>query len=152
MKNRMYIGQNGIDLIKKSEGCKLTSYKCPAGIWTIGYGNTQYENGIQVKQGETITQQRANELFMLLVDNRYGSAVSNLVRATITQNQFDALTSFAYNVGIGAFEKSTLLRKVNKDPSDITIRDEFAKWNKGGGKVLSGLTTRRKAEADLYFR
>lgn len=145
----MKIGTKGIALIKQFEGCKLKAYKDAVGIWTIGWGNTQYENGKSVKQGDFITQQTADELFLLIV-SKFDSAVNNLVN-NVNQNQFDALVSFAYNCGIGNLQKSTLLKKVKKVPCDPTIAQEFAKWNKAGGKVLNGLTRRRKAESDLYF-
>lgn len=147
----MTIGQRGIDLIKKYEGCKLTAYLCPAKVWTIGWGNTQYENGLSVKKGDTITQAEADRLFLSLVNGRFASGVQALLGRQLTQNQFDALVSFSYNCGLRALQSSTLLRKVKKDPLDPTIAAEFAKWNKAGGKVLNGLVRRRKAEADLYF-
>jgi len=146
----MKIGNKGIELIKQFEGCKLKAYKDAVGIWTIGWGNTQYENGVSVKSGDVVTQQRADELFMLIV-SKFDSSVNNLIKVSVRQNQFDALVSFAYNCGIGNLHKSTLLRKVNKDPNDPTIEQEFARWNKAGGRVLNGLTRRRSAEAKLYF-
>jgi len=146
----MKIGQNGITLIQSFEGCKLKAYQDSVGIWTIGWGNTQYETGAKVKQGEVITQERANELFALIV-SRFDSGVDKRLRRTVTQNQFDALVSFAYNCGFGNLDKSTLLRKVNTNPNDPTIRAEFMRWNRAGNKELKGLTRRRKAEADLYF-
>ena len=147
----MKIAQAGIDLIKTFEGCKLKAYQCSAGKWTIGYGNTQYENGLSVKQGDTATQERANELFGLIL-SKFDSAVSARLKRDVTQNQFDALVSFAYNCGIGNLEKSTLFAKVNKYPNDPTIGAEFMKWNKAGGKALAGLTRRRKAEYELYYQ
>lgn len=146
----MKLGNKGLALIHHFESCKLTSYKDVVGIWTIGWGNTMYENGISVKEGEAITQERANELFVAIA-SRFESGVTKRLRQDVTQNQFDALVSFCYNCGFGNFDKSTLLKKVNVNPNDTTIRDEFMKWNKAGGKVLNGLTRRRKAEADLYF-
>lgn len=146
----LQVTKAAIDMIHHFESCRLTAYKCPKGVWTIGWGNTQYENGISVKQGDKITQERADQLFSSIL-SRFTSGVLTLVRTTLNDNQFSALVSFAYNVGIGALGKSTLMRKVNKNPNDPTIRDEFMKWNKAGSKVLAGLTRRRKAEADLYF-
>ena len=140
----------GIPLIKKYEGLKLQAYICPAGIPTIGYGNTFYENGSKVVMGEKISIERADSLLLQTV-GKFESAVKNLIKSTVNENQLGALTSFAYNVGMGNFSRSTLLRKVNINPADASIRDEFMKWNKGGGKVLNGLTKRRKDEADLYF-
>jgi len=143
--------QKGLDLIKRFEGLKLKPYQCPAGIPTIGYGNTYYPSGAKVKLTDpAITKEKAEELLKFLLTS-YEKGVDSFCRDDINQNQFDALTSFAYNVGVGNLQKSTLIKKVNKNPSDPTIRAEFMKWNKGGGKVLLGLTRRRQAEADLYF-
>jgi len=146
----MDLSNKGLSLIKKHEGCKLTAYKCPAGVWTIGFGNTKYADGKAVKEGERITIKQAEELFAKVV-NEFSYSVYFLCGEYVNQNQFDALTSFAYNVGIGAFKKSTLLKLVRANANNPLIRNEFAKWNKAGGKVLKGLTNRRKEEADLYF-
>jgi len=146
----MKIGQKGIALIQSFEGCKLKAYQDSVGIWTIGWGNTQYNNGTKVRQGDIITRPLADELFLNIV-SRFDSGVFKRLRRTVTQNQFDALVSFTYNCGFGNLEKSSLLRKVNTNPNDPTIRAEFMRWNRAGGKELKGLTRRRKAEADLYF-
>lgn len=138
------------DLVKQFEGCSLKAYKCPAGIWTIGYGNTQYENGKAVKEGETITLERAEQLLEVILI-KFVQQVGELVKSKVNQNQKDALTDFAYNCGVGNLRSSTLLKKVNADPNDKTIRAEFEKWNKANGKVLNGLVKRRTAEANLYF-
>jgi lysozyme len=140
----------GIPIIRKFEGLKLKAYLCPAGVWSIGYGNTFYENGSKVQEGEKITLDRADKLLFFVVQ-KFESEVSKLVKSSINDNQLGALTSFAFNVGAGNLGKSTLLKKVNANPNDATIRDEFMRWTKAGGKVLNGLVTRRKAEADLYF-
>jgi len=143
----MQIGKNCIDLIKKFEGLKLESYKCPAGLWTIGYGNTQWENGTRVKENQVIDIQRAEKLLMFWV-NKYAEKID----LKVNQNQFDALVSFAYNVGITNFNNSTLKKKVIANPNDATIRDEFMKWVNSRGKQLPGLVKRREAEANLYFK
>jgi lysozyme len=140
----------GIPIIRKFEGLKLRAYLCPAGVWTIGYGNTFYENGSKVQEGEKITLDRADKLLFFVV-TKFEAEVKKLVKSAINDNQLGALTSFAFNVGAGNLGKSTLLKKVNANPNDATIRDEFMRWTKAGGKVLNGLVTRRKAEADLYF-
>ena len=137
-------------LVAEFEGCKLEAYKCPAGIWTIGFGNTTYENGIKVKQGDKITQERADQLLELILI-KFSQQVGELVKSNMNQNQKDALTDFAYNCGVGALRTSTLLKKVNANPSDESIRAEFLKWNKVNKKVLNGLTRRRQAESELYF-
>lgn len=145
------IGLKGIELIKSFEGLKLKPYKCPSSISTIGYGNTYYPSGAKVKPTDpAITKEKAEELLKFLVQS-YEKSVDTFCRDDINQNQFDALTSFAYNCGVNNLKSSTLLKKVNANPKDVTIADEFMKWNKGGGHVLAGLTRRRQAEADLYF-
>jgi lysozyme len=108
-------------------------------------------NGKKVTlQDKPITIQEAEELLKLSVST-YEKAVDSFCRDDISQSQFDALVSFAYNVGTGNLQKSTLIKKVNANPKDVTIADEFMKWNKAKGAVLKGLTRRRQAEANLYF-
>jgi lysozyme len=145
----MEVNKAGRDLIKKFEGCKLRAYKCPAGLWTIGYGNTFYEDGTKVKQGDVITQQQAENYFNAIVDD-FAKKVDALVKSNVSENNFSALVSFTFNVGIGNFQRSTLLRKVNANPKDATIPAEFRKWVRANGEVLKGLVRRREAEAKLY--
>ena len=147
----MKLNKEGADLIKEFEGCKLKAYQCSAKKWTIGYGNTFYEDGKPVLPGHAITQEKANQLFELISAD-FSAKVAKLVPSHITPNQFGALTSFAYNCGVVNLQKSTLLKKVNANHNDQSIRAEFLKWNKAGGKVLAGLTRRREAEANLYFK
>lgn len=147
----MKLNKEGADLIKSFEGCKLKAYQCSAMKWTIGYGNTFYEDGKPVKMGDAITQQKAEQLFEIIA-NEFADKVAKLVPSHITPNQFGALTSFAYNCGVVNLQKSTLLKKVNANHNDPTIMAEFLKWNKANGKVLAGLTRRREAEANLYFK
>jgi lysozyme len=124
---------------------------CAGGINTIGYGNTYYTNGKKVSlQDQKITIIQAEELIKHSLST-YEKAVDSFCRDDISQSQFDALVSFAYNLGTGNLQKSTLIKKVNANPKDVTIADEFLKWNKANGTVLKGLTRRRQAEADLYF-
>lgn len=144
------MNQNGKNLIKKHEGLRLTAYKCSAGVDTIGYGSTFYEDGSKVKPGDKITLERANKLFDNTV-SQFAKRVKELVKSDLTENQFAALVSFAFNVGIAALGRSTLLKKVNANPDDPTIRDEFMKWTKAGGRILRGLAKRREEEATLYF-
>jgi lysozyme len=145
------ISQGGIDLIKKFEGLKLKPYLCSAGVPTIGYGNTFYENGKKVTlKDPQITEKRAEELLAYLLVS-FEKYVDSYCRDDINQNQFDALVSFAYNLGPNSLKASTLLKKVNINPSDPTIKLEFLKWTKAGGRVLKGLVLRREAEASLYF-
>lgn len=144
----MKISKDGLNLIKEFEGMKLTAYKCPAGIWTIGIGHTSAAGPPEVKPGMTITAQDA--LAILNNDlNQYEDAVNRLVKVPLTQNQFDALVSFVYNVGVGAFQKSTLLKKLNAGQYSA-VPNELMKWTKGGGKELPGLVRRRRAECALW--
>ena len=140
----------GISIIKRFEGLRLRAYLCPAGLPTIGYGSTWYENGSKVKMGDVITIDRADRLLLFTVAE-FEKQVDTLVTSAINANQLGALTSFAFNVGMGNFRKSTLLRKVNANPNDQTIRAEFMKWIRANGKVLTGLQRRREAESALYF-
>lgn len=139
----MSLSNAGYGLIKHYEGCILVAYKDAVGVWTIGYGHT----GDDVKPGMKITLFDADELLRKDV-NRFENAVRKLCPVT-TQNQFDALVSFAFNLGEGALKESTLRRKHN-DGDYAGAATEFLRWNKAGGKVLSGLTKRRQAESDLY--
>ena len=152
--------ENCYELIKSWEGCKLKAYKDPVGIWTIGFGTIIYPDGAKVKQGDSITIDRADFLLKWQVLEK-STTVDRLVNIydtqvhiadRVNQNQFDSLVSFAYNVGTGALKKSTLLKKLLVNPNDPSIEQEFLKWNKAGGKELAGLTKRRQAEADLYFK
>jgi len=146
----MKLNKAGINLMHEFEGCKLTAYLCPANKWTIGYGNTYYETGKPVKLGDTITQERANELFNMIAED-FAKRVRTLLKTVLNENQFSALVSFAYNCGVANLNKSTLLRKVNANPNDPSITNEFIKWDKANGQPLAGLTRRRTAEAKLYF-
>jgi lysozyme len=145
------ISNKGLDIIKKYEGFSSKPYLCPSKVITIGYGSTYYEDGSKVKLTDSpITQERATELLEALLVS-FERAVDSYCTDSINQNQFDSLVSFAYNCGVGNLKSSTLLRKVNVNPNNPTIKDEFLKWTKGGGKTLSGLVRRRTEEAQLYF-
>jgi lysozyme len=147
----MRASQNCIDLVKKFEGCFLKAYRDPIGIWTIGYGIIVYPDGKKVMEGDVITG-KAAEYYLTHELNIKAIAIEHhFFNVAINQNQFDALLSFTYNLGVGALAKSTLLKKVKYNHNDPTIRGEFMKWVKAGGKVLKGLQLRRAAEADLYF-
>jgi lysozyme len=146
----MTTSDRGIELIQKFEGFRDDAYICPAGKPTIGFGTTQYGEGRPVKIGDKVTYDQAVELLKADVVH-FENCIRKLVKVPLTQNRFDALVSFTYNLGCGALERSTLLKKLNVNPDDPAIRWEFHKWNKGGGHILEGLTRRRFAEADLYF-
>jgi len=142
----------GVELIKSFEGFSAKPYRCPAGVPTIGYGATYYTSVRKVTMADAaITKAEATVLLANMLGS-YERAVDTYCIDTITQNQFDALVSFAYNLGTGALKSSTLLKKVNADPNDPIIRAEFMKWVNAGGVTLAGLVRRRHDEADLYFK
>lgn len=141
----MNVSEKGIDLIKEFEGCKLQAYKCPANVWTIGYGHT----GAEVHEGLKITQQEADRLLKndLII---HCNNVEKLVVVPINQNQFDALVSFEYNIGYNAFKTSTLLKLLNQKKYKEAA-EQFARWKYAGGKVLAGLVRRREKEKALFL-
>jgi lysozyme len=140
----MRISDRGLQIVKDSEGLRLKAYKCPADVWTIGYGHTR-----RVKEGDEISVAEAEALLRddIGVAER---AVSLLVNAPLEQNEFDALVSFTFNVGAGALQESTLLRLLN-DGNKGAAAAQFSRWVFGGGEVLPGLSTRRSAERDLFL-
>ena len=150
----MKTSNKGIELIKRHEGFRANAYKCPADVWTIGYGHTR-----GVKSGDVIDKAQGERF--LIQDVQIAEREVNSHGLTINQNQFDALVSFVFNVGVGldkkhprgpvGFRGSTLLRKLKVNANDPTIAYEFSRWKYGGGKVLPGLVKRRKDETDLYF-
>lgn len=134
-----------ISALKQFEGCRLTSYRCPAGVLTIGVGHTY-----GVKPGQKITMAQAESLLRgdLL---KFEREVSALGLGTLTQGQFDALVDFCFNCGTANLKSSTLLKKIRAHASESEIRYQFSRWNKASGKELPGLTKRRKWEADRFF-
>ena len=139
----MNISQEGLSLIKKFEGCELEAYKCAAGVWTIGFGSIK-----GVKQGDTITQEEADNLLLHEMDE-YEGYINDAVNVDLNQNQFDALVSWVFNLGPSNLSSSTLLTRINnKDWDDVPA--QIKRWNKAGGKVLQGLIRRREAEALLF--
>tara|TARA_A100001391_G_scaffold201791_1_gene189674 strand:- start:1556 stop:1987 length:432 start_codon:yes stop_codon:yes gene_type:complete len=137
--------RKGLDLIKQFEGCKLSAYLCPAGVWTIGWGRTT-----NVKRGDTCTQAQADAWLVQEYD-AFEQKVRALIKVAVTPNQLGALVSFAYNVGVGALQSSTLIRLLNQGDY-AGAAAQFARWNRAAGKTLAGLTRRRKAEADLFVQ
>lgn len=135
-----------LPLVKKWEGCKLTAYLCPARVWTIGYGAT----GSNIRQGTTWTAAQA-EADLVARLRALGAKVDNRCHVALGANQKAALVSLAYNIGIGAFEKSTLLRMLNAGDF-LGAADQFLRWNRAGGVVLQGLSNRRKEERQLFMR
>ena len=147
----MITGKNGVLLIEQFEGFRAKMYKDAVGLPTIGFGtliDTAEEKHLLT---ETITKEQAVELLrkeLVMIEQK----LKIIVTKPLTQNQYDALVSFAYNLGIYNLKSSTLLKKVNANPNDASIAKEFMKWTHAGGKVLKGLEIRRKAESDLYFK
>ena len=140
----MKVSGKCIELIKRHEGFKAKAYKCPAGVWTIGYGTTE-----GVTEGMVCTEAQATQKLI----NHLASVERDLnsLNLAINQNQFDALADFIYNLGFGDFLHSFLLKTIRINPNNSAIRDEFGKWIHGGGKVLPGLLRRRNDDANLYF-
>jgi len=144
----MKTSENGKQLIISFEGIKLNAYKCPAGVPTIGVGNTFYTNGNKVKIGDKITLPQAMELFESLLP-KYEKTVLDAIKVPLTQNQFDALVSFCWNCG----SSKTLFKMVNEKFSEINIVNWLCShYITGGGKELPGLVRRRKAEATLFVK
>ncbi|MBP3534624.1 MAG: lysozyme [Muribaculaceae bacterium] len=136
--------EKAIELIKEFESLRTRAYRCPAGVWTIGWGHTA-----GVKRGDSITEAEAERLLRADVAD-----LGRQLRQTgvaLSPNREAALLSFAYNVGFDALLRSTLWRKVRTNPADPTIGEEFGRWKYAGGRVMAGLVRRRAKEAALYF-
>lgn len=142
----MKINNDGLDIIKQNEGLRLTAYVCPAGVLTIGYGST----GPHVKRGLTITAEEAEDLLRKDVA-RFEDGVAALVTVDLNENQFSALVSFAFNVGLDALRKSSLLRLLNAGEYKAAA-NQFDKWVNGGGRRLPGLVKRRAQEKALFLK
>ena len=139
----MQISQKGVNLIKHFEGCRLEAYLCPAGIWTIGYGHT-----LDVKEGDRVDQEAA-EAFLIEDLEEFEDHVQRLVEVDLSQDQFDALVSWTFNLGYGNLAQSTLLAKLNDGLYD-EVPEQIKRWTRAGGRVLDGLVKRRNAEALLW--
>ena len=144
----MKISNKGLELIKEFEGFSSTAYLCSAKKATIGYGNTFWEDGTPVKIGDQISKERAETLLKHVVDG-FSVAVEVDIKIEVSQNQFDAMVSLAYNIGLGAFKNSTLLRQLNRG-NFVGASQEFLRWDKSNGKPLLGLTRRREREKLLF--
>ena len=150
----MKINKAGLELIKHFEGCKLTAYKCPAGIWTIGVGHTG-----DVKEHDVITQHQADVILQHDLE-RFEAGVLGFVTVPVTENEFSALVSFAFNLGVAALARSSLLKLINgrdakgRDRAKDTLAaaDAFKSWVYAAGKVLPGLVARRTAERELFLK
>ena len=139
----MKISEEGRSLIKKFEGCELKAYQCSANVWTIGYGHTA-----GVVEGDEIDQATADTLLQEDL-SEFEGYVNQWVMVPLEQNQFDALVSWTYNLGVGNLKSSTMLKELNNGNYD-RVPSEMARWNKAGGEVLEGLERRRKAEGLLF--
>ncbi|EPK0247871.1 lysozyme [Serratia ureilytica] len=145
----MQISKNGIELIKRFEGLRLKAYQDSVGVWTIGYGWTQPVDGKKIGPGMQIDQATADRLLKCGVV-QYEQGVNQLVKVRITQGQFDALVSFAYNLGLRSLSTSTLLQKLN-DGDKQGAADQFGRWVNAGGKRLDGLVARRAGEREMFL-
>ena len=139
----MKLGERGTEILKYFEGCKLTAYQDSVGVWTIGYGHTK-----GVYDGMTITQDQAEQMLLSELEE-YEGYIKDMVTVPLTQNQFDALVVWVYNLGPTNFRNSTLLKELNAGNYNAAGQ-EITRWNKAGGKVLAGLVKRREAEAELF--
>ena len=144
----MKMSAAGLAVVKEFEGLRLKAYKCPAAVWTVGYGHTSAAGNPIVTPDLVISNDEAEQILERDMV-QYEDGVRKFVKVELTQNQFDALVDFAYNAGVGALQKSTLLKKVNAGKFD-EVPAEFMKWTKGGGKELPGLVRRRRAEVKLW--
>lgn len=143
--NPRSISETGLTVLKHYEGCKLTAYQDSVGVWTIGYGDTQ-----DVTEGMTITQQEAEDRLERRLGRDFEPGVKAAIQAHMKQEQFDAMVCLAYNIGVGAFSKSTLAKMFNA--GDVQgAADQFLRWDKAGGKSLKGLRKRRAAERALFL-
>jgi lysozyme len=140
----MNISDEGFDLIKHFEGCKLEAYKCVAGVWTIGYGYTK-----DVQEGDVWDKEKAEFMLWRELEDEYEVYVNDLVTVPINQSQFDALVSWVYNLGPANLKNSTMLKKLNAGEYE-EVPSQMKKWNKANGKVLEGLIRRRAAESLLF--
>lgn len=147
------------DIIKNFEGIirdklnpnRVIAYQDSVGIWTIGYGSTKNPyTGVKVKQGDFIDENTALDWLQKEIKTRV-AAIKKLIKVKVNQNQLDALTSLAYNIGLGAFQSSTLLRLLNNNAPKIQVADQFLRWNKANGKEVKGLTIRRQLERKLFL-
>ena len=148
----MKISNNGLSLIKQFEGFSSSPYLCPAGVPTIGYGSTYYEDGTKVTlKDKPITEERATQLLEFIANKTFSENINKVVKVPLNQNQFDALVSFAYNIGNKNFNWSTLLKKLNlSDYEGASL--EFGRWNQANGKILNGLVSRRQKEKELFLK
>lgn len=145
----MTTSEKGLAFLAKEEGLRLEAYQDSVSVWTVGYGNTRYEDGSKVKKGDKITKERAVSLFKNTL-KQYEEAVNRSIKREINQNQFDACVSLCYNIGTSGFAGSTVVKRINANPCDPTIADAFQMWRRAGNHA-NLLLARRKRESALYF-
>jgi len=139
----MRTSEPGKEFIKDFEGCKLEAYQCSGGVWTIGYGHTRH-----VQEGDKITNKEA-DAFLVKDIEMVEHHVDRLVNVHLLRNEWDAIVSWCFNLGCGNLRSSTMLRVINSGDID-KVSEQIVRWDKAGGKVVAGLTRRRKAEAELF--
>ena len=144
------VSKEGLNLIKRFEGLRLDAYLDSVNVPTIGFGTTVYPNGIKVKIGDKIIEDQALSYLQKHIDDEVMPYIDSLVKVPLTQNKIDALASLIYNIGVGNFKSSNLLKKINSGQSIVEIEKSWLAWNKAGGKTLQGLVNRRLAEIKLY--
>lgn len=146
----MKVDNEGIDLIGQFEGLRLNAYDDGVGVWTIGWGTTVYPSGVKVKKGDKITLEQAKQ-YKAYDLARFEKAVNDAVKVPLNQNQFNALVSLAYNIGVSAFADSTLVKRLN-DGNYTAAADQFLVWVNAGGKRMQGLVNRRNKERELFLK
>lgn len=146
----MNVGNRGLDIIKEFEGWSSEPYLDPVGIPTIGWGSTWDDEGSKITIDHEPIDEATGERYLRHELRHVESAIARLIKVPLTQNQFDAMASFAYNVGTGALQRSTLRMKLNRQDYE-NATEEFQKWKYAGGRVLAGLVRRRAAERALFL-
>lgn len=143
--------KEGFELLKQYEGCSLIAYKCPSDVWTIGYGSTYYLDNSKVQEGDKINMDLANKMLKHTVEDFEKSIHYILDGLYLPEQCISALVCFVYNIGITAFVKSSLLKRIKEDKNNLTvIEKEFKRWIFSNGIKLKGLEKRRQAEYNLY--
>ena len=143
IRNKMKISENGLELIKKFEGCETTAYQDSVGVWTIGFGHTK-----GVKEGQTCSIEDAESMLADEMDE-YEGYINNMVKVELQQHEFDALVAWVYNLGPTNLGESTMLKVLNGGQFD-RVPDEMNRWTRAGGKILEGLVRRRQAESLMF--
>lgn len=151
MNKNFKVSKAGLDLIKLFESFRSKPYLCPAGIPTIGYGTTRYPNGKRVELTDPYISEVVATNYLMHDVRFFEESIKTFVMSNLNQNQYDALVSFVYNIGPTNFKNSTILKLINANPDNPLINQQFLRWNRAKGKILPGLTKRRKAESELYF-